>query len=73
MSKEAALAFLKKAAENEEMQKKIVALALSEGYEFSVQDLSEAELEQVAGGFLKLETLVTRPLLIPTEIKWTTP
>ena len=52
MSKEAALAFLKKAAENADLQKKIVALASKEGYTFSVDELTEAELEAAAGGVL---------------------
>ena len=50
MSKEAALAFLKKVAQDADLQSKLVAFAAGEGYEFSVDELSEAELEAAAGG-----------------------
>ena len=61
MSKETALAFLKHAADNAELQQKIVALAAQEGYEFTVAELTDAELEAAAGGtlagnFLKIKT-----------------
>jgi hypothetical protein len=61
MSKDKALAFLKHAAENAELQQKIVALAAQEGYQFTVDELTDAELDAAAGGvlisdpFLKLE------------------
>jgi hypothetical protein len=50
MSKEAALAFLKLASENDALQKKIVALATQEGYTFTVDELTDAELDAAAGG-----------------------
>ena len=50
MSKEKALAFLKQAAENAELQQKIVALAAQEGYTFTVDELTDAELDAAAGG-----------------------
>lgn len=50
MSKETALAFLKHAAEDAELQQKIVAFAAQEGYQFTVDELTDAELEAAAGG-----------------------
>jgi predicted ribosomally synthesized peptide with nif11-like leader len=58
MSKEAAIAFLKKVAEDPALQRKIVALAKEQGYDFTVDELTEDELGSVTGGavdaFLKL-------------------
>ena len=50
MSKEAALAFLKKVAEDSDLQSKLVAFAAEQGYEFTADELGEAELEAAAGG-----------------------
>jgi Nif11 domain len=50
MSKDAALAFLKKIAEDAEMQKKLAAFAREQGYEFTVDDLTDEELGGVTGG-----------------------
>ena len=57
MSKDAAMAFLKMASEDPGLQKKILELAKAEGYEYSVEELSEEELDQAAGG-------------LTTDIKW---
>jgi hypothetical protein len=50
MSKEAALAFIKKASENADLQKKIIAFAGEQGYQFTVEELSAADLDSVVGG-----------------------
>ena len=59
MSKEAAVAFLKQVAENSELQKKLVAFAQQQGYDFTVEELTDSELGKVAGGvlntYLKIE------------------
>ena len=55
MSRDAALSFLKMAMQDESLQKKILELAKAEGYQFSVDELTEEELDQAAGGF-KLES-----------------
>ena len=52
MSKEQALAFLKHAAEDAEMQAKIVTFAAQEGYQFTVDELTDAELDTTVGGLL---------------------
>jgi predicted ribosomally synthesized peptide with nif11-like leader len=61
MSKEAAVAFLKQVAQNPELQRKLVAFAKQEGYDFTVDELTDSELGQVAGGavdvFLKLGSI----------------
>lgn len=58
MSKDKALAFLRQAAEDPELQKKIVDFAAGEGYEFTVEELTDAELDAAAGG-------VVAPLAFP--------
>ncbi len=67
MSKDVALAFLKMAMEKEDLQKKVLALAKEEGYEFSVDEITDDDLAEVAGGVLRVQ--------YPTSIglKWDTP
>ena len=64
MSKEAALAFLQKAAQDEALQKKIVEFASGLGYEFTVDELSDLELDEATGGaaFVKYGGNVLREL-----------
>ena len=50
MSKEAAIAFLKQVATDADLQRKLAAFAKEQGYEFSVDELSDAELDALAGG-----------------------
>jgi len=50
MSKEAISAFFKKAAEDPALQKKLVELAAAEGFDFSIDELSDVDLDSVAGG-----------------------
>ena len=50
MSKKALAAFFKKAAEDEALQKKLVELAAAEGFDFSSAELSDTDLDSVAGG-----------------------
>lgn len=50
MSKEAAQAFVKKVMEDETLRKKLVTFAAGEGFEFTVEELDEAELDAVSGG-----------------------
>ncbi len=68
MSRDAAIAFLKKAAADAELQHKIVAFAKEQGYEFTVDELTETELGEVTGGvggnFLKIDTSLSSDLKI---------
>lgn len=50
MSKEALAAFLKKAQQDPALQKDLTTLAARHGYEFSPEELGEADLDSVAGG-----------------------
>ena len=50
MSKEALHRFLKKAAEDLEFQGKLVEFAAKQGFEFTADELSEADLENISGG-----------------------
>jgi len=52
MSREKALAFLKHAADDADLQAKIVAFAAQEGYQFTVDELTDAELDTTVGGLL---------------------
>jgi len=54
MSKEAVAAFFKKAAEDSALQEKLVELAAAEGFDFSSDELSDTDLDSIAGG-IKLE------------------
>jgi hypothetical protein len=47
------LAFLKKASEDEGLRKDLVALAGRYGVQLGLDELSEAALDQVAGGLLQ--------------------
>ena len=50
MSKEALSSFLKLVAENENLQHKLIEFAASQGFEFTADELSDADLDGVAGG-----------------------
>lgn len=50
MSKEAAQEFWKRVADDPDLQERFVAFAANEGYEFTVEELSDADLDDVAGG-----------------------
>jgi hypothetical protein len=50
MSKEALHRFMKKAAEDLELQSKLVEFAAKQGFEFTADELSEADLENISGG-----------------------
>ena len=63
MSKEALSAFFKKVADDEGMQKKLIEFAAAQGFEFSADELSDSDLDSVAGGLLSISTVS------PTEIK----
>lgn len=73
MSKDAALSFLRMAMENQDLQKKILSLAKEEGYEFTVDELSEEDLDQAAGGVLlhKIDTTIAGKIESPTITKTT--
>jgi len=53
------LDFLKLAAEKPELAKELVELAAKHGFEFSDDELSDSELEAVAGGITLEESLST--------------
>jgi len=63
MSKEALSAFFKKVADDEGLQKKLIEFAAAQGFEFSADELSDSDLDSVAGGLLSIRTVS------PTEIK----
>ncbi len=50
MSKEALAAFLARVQKDPELQVELAALAAKHGYDFSADELSEADLDSVAGG-----------------------
>ncbi len=50
MSKESLSAFLKMVAEDEDFQSKLVEFAASHGFKFTEGELSDADLDGVAGG-----------------------
>lgn len=56
------LAFLKKVSEDEDLRKELVALAGRYGVQLGSEELSEASLDQVAGGLLPAVNLA-RPKL----------
>ena len=57
MSKEALNAFFKKVADDESLQKKLVEFAAAQGFEFSADELSDSDLDSVAGGLLGIPTV----------------
>lgn len=57
MSKEALSSFFKKVADDEALQKKLVEFAAAQGFEFSADELSDTDLDSVAGGLLISPTI----------------
>ncbi len=57
MSKQAMSAFLRKVAEDEGLQRDLVELAEAHGFEFTMDELSDADLENVVGGleFIRMD------------------
>jgi len=60
MSKEALNAFFKKVADDENLQKKLVEFAAQQGFEFSPEELSDSDLDGVAGGLISPITTSTK-------------
>jgi predicted ribosomally synthesized peptide with nif11-like leader len=52
MSKDALNAFFKKVADDEALQSKLIEFAAAQGFEFSSEELSDSDLDTVAGGLL---------------------
>lgn len=50
MSKEALSSFLKKVADDSALQDKLIEFAAKNGFEFTAEELSEADLENISGG-----------------------
>ena len=50
MSQEALAAFLKKVQQDATLRRELVAFAAQRGYEFSTDELSDADLAELAGG-----------------------
>lgn len=50
MSREALSRFLKEAFENPELQSKLIEFAAKQGFEFTADELSDADLDTIAGG-----------------------
>jgi len=57
MSKEALSAFFKKVSDDEGLQKKLIEFAAAQGFEFSADELSDSDLDSVAGGLLSSPTI----------------
>lgn len=64
MSKEALNAFFKKVADDESLQKKLVEFAAAQGFEFSADELSDSDLDSVAGGLLSVNPISTTGIKI---------
>jgi hypothetical protein len=60
MSKEALNAFFKKVADDEGLQKKLVEFAAQQGFEFGPEELSDSDLDGVAGGVISPITARTK-------------
>ena len=52
MSREAVAAFLKRLGEDPAMQELLVQFAAQNGFEFTVEELSEADLDRIAAGLM---------------------
>lgn len=52
MSREAVTAFLREVANDPDLQKELVAFAAKRGYEFTPNELNEADLSGITGGVL---------------------
>jgi hypothetical protein len=52
MSKEAVVEFLKKAVTDSSLQKELVEFAAQRGFDFTTDELADADLDSVAGGVL---------------------
>ncbi len=50
MSKEAVTAFFKQVAEDESLQSRLIEFAAECGFQFTADELSEADLDNVSGG-----------------------
>jgi hypothetical protein len=50
MSKEALSRFLKQVAEDPALQGKLIEFAAKQGFEFTADELSEADLDSISGG-----------------------
>ena len=59
MSKEALSAFFKKVSDDEGLQKKLIEFAAAQGFEFSADELSDSDLDSVAGGLLSVPKLLS--------------
>lgn len=52
MSREALSQFMKKVAEDPALQSKLIEFAAKQGFEFTADELTEADLEGIAGGLM---------------------
>ena len=52
MSKEALIRFIEQVAADPALQRKLVAFAAEQGFEFGPEELSDADLEELAGGLM---------------------
>lgn len=50
MSQEAVIAFFKRIAQDESLKQELAEFAAQHGFDFTADELSDADLEQVAGG-----------------------
>ena len=59
MSREAVIAFLRKVADDPGLQEELVGFARERGFEFTVEELGDSELDSVTGGaaFAKYDTI----------------
>ncbi len=58
MSREALSRFSKKAAEAPALQSKLIEFAAKQGFEFTAEELSDADLDSVAGGVMDAHKII---------------
>jgi len=70
MSKEALNSFLKKVAEDSQLQGKLIEFAAKQGFEFTADELTEADLESISGGpNRRTEHFIAAELSKPAKIE----
>lgn len=71
MSKEALSQFMKKVAEDPELQNKLIEFAARQGFDFTNDELSEADLDSISGGPTRrkdIDHATLEELASPTDI-----
>ena len=74
MSKEALSRFLEKVADDPAFQDKLLEFAAKHGFEFTAEELSEADLESISGGpNRRVEDFIAAELERPLDTSRTDP